>query len=125
MGRLWETLRDVWSLEGSFPLAHQPHEQVDAGNSVESVIRVPDFVPSASADLPGHSVSGLPHKDYPQLAQPIDYLDNPLPYNHSQSLELGMSIEQLLADGDPFDTMDGILDDELMSMWMATPMDIA
>jgi hypothetical protein len=32
-----------------------------------------------------------------------------------------MSIEQLLAETDPLDSMDAIIDDELMSMWMAAP----
>jgi hypothetical protein len=36
-----------------------------------------------------------------------------------------MSIEQLLGNRDPFDSMEGILDDELMSMWMAPPTDMA
>ncbi|KAJ7175362.1 fungal-specific transcription factor domain-containing protein [Mycena filopes] len=36
----------------------------------------------------------------------------------------GVSIEQLLADTVSADTMDGILDDELMSMWMNIPADV-
>ncbi|KAJ7803673.1 hypothetical protein B0H14DRAFT_2613123 [Mycena olivaceomarginata] len=126
MGRLWEKLRDIWSLDGSLPLEHRPHEQVDPGDSAESTTRSPDFPSPASAEVSGHSLSGLPHEYYyPQPPQPIDYLEKTLPSTQSHSLEPGMSIEQLLRNRDPFDSMEGILDDELMSMWMAPPTDMA
>ncbi|KAJ7349590.1 fungal-specific transcription factor domain-containing protein [Mycena albidolilacea] len=126
IGRLWEKLRDIWSLDGSLPLEHPPHEQVNPGDSVECTTRSPDFPPPASAEVSGHSLSDLPHEYYyPQPPQPIDYLEKTLPSTQSHSLEPGMSIEQLLGNRDPFDGMEGILDDELMSMWMAAPTDIA
>jgi hypothetical protein len=46
-------------------------------------------------------------------------------FDQSSQLEPGISVEQMLADASIQDTNNNIFDDELMSMWMAAPTDVA
>jgi len=126
MGRLWEMLRDIQSLDGPLSPAPQPHQQPDSGDATAFTTRPPGFkyLTSTSSDIPSSSLSGLSHESS-QAAQSFDFMDSKLYSDQTSAFETNMSIEQLLADGDPLDSMDGILDDELMSMWMTAPTDMA
>ncbi|KAJ7804956.1 fungal-specific transcription factor domain-containing protein [Mycena olivaceomarginata] len=121
MGRLWELLRELWSLDGPLPSKYRPSY---ASDSVDVDVGAP---PAAS-----EPVSAVPMIQYhAQLASDQSLFDawntapSSDPPEQSPVLKPGMSIEQLLADAGPVDTMDTIFDDELMSMWMATPTVVA
>ncbi|KAJ7234186.1 fungal-specific transcription factor domain-containing protein [Mycena haematopus] len=94
VGRLWEVLRELWILECPIDNGH--------------------------ADPP--SPNGL-NDIHPQL-NAFDFGSSPRPSDQTPALRPGMSIEQLLADADPLDGMNSILDDELMAMLMATSTDV-
>ncbi|KAF8176117.1 fungal-specific transcription factor domain-containing protein [Mycena galopus ATCC 62051] len=97
VGRLWEVLRELWLLEsGSLP---QTELSLDAVGS------------PASNGLDGY---------YSQLSRPVALGSDPLSSDQIPMLRPGMSIEQLLSDSNSMDGMNGILDDELMTMLMAT-----
>ncbi|KAJ6476873.1 fungal-specific transcription factor domain-containing protein [Mycena sanguinolenta] len=100
-GRLWELLRELWSLDGPLLL----------DNLVRKDCRSEADAPSAGVHT--SSVSNGQYYYHPQLEQPFEY--STLEGAQTESMQ-GRSIEELL-------TSDG-LDDELMSMWMAAPRDI-
>jgi hypothetical protein len=93
---------------------------VDAGTSK---ITTPESISTKPEKIPGSSLPGEPARldEYnPQLGQSFDSTPSS---DRSSKFEPGMSIEQLLADS--ANAMDSILDDDLMSMWMAAPTDMA
>ncbi|KAF8205183.1 fungal-specific transcription factor domain-containing protein [Mycena galopus ATCC 62051] len=114
VGRLWEILRNICALDGplAIPMDTQPHPE-------RPVTSTP--VPRSVLSLPRGSQSSL----QAQSPEPEPDFWATLTSGESQSqsqshtLEPGMSIEQLLADGDPLDS--SMLDDDLMSMWMGAP----
>ncbi|KAJ7696899.1 hypothetical protein B0H14DRAFT_3039804 [Mycena olivaceomarginata] len=113
MGRLWELLRELWSLDGPLPSKYRPSyasDSVDVDKPVSAVPMVQYHAQLASDQSLFDAWNTAPSSDPPE---------------QSPVLKPGMSIEQLLADAGPVDTMDTILDDELMSMWMATPTVVA
>ncbi|KAJ6515346.1 fungal-specific transcription factor domain-containing protein [Mycena sanguinolenta] len=132
-GRLWDLLQQLWSLGGPVPLSPVPPEE---GRTSEI-----EVVSSTSAADNGVSAALSPHipDEYYTLAIP-EYV---APQEESYSFvdlegvfsfgseaaavgpRAGMSVEQLLADADPLDTMASILNDEQRSIWMAAPMDAA
>ncbi|KAJ7043847.1 fungal-specific transcription factor domain-containing protein [Mycena alexandri] len=97
-GRLWELLRELQSLDplpASYPVDGDP-TSVNAASTGQGLPATEPF------RFPGLSDGG-----------------------RSPDLKPGVSIEQLLADTDPSRAMNGLFDDELMSMWMAAPANIA
>lgn len=112
---MWELLRDLWSLDGPLPLTEPPSNKpdpVDAGAS--------------SPDIPTPSPSDALNEYYSELGQSFDPWNSMLTGDQSSpGSTQGMSIEQLLAsDGNESNTMESVLDDELMSVWMAAPTDV-
>jgi hypothetical protein len=106
-------LRELLSIDGSLPPNAQL-DPVDAGAS-KAAAPEPQSIPSKAEDIP-----------VPPLSEFSDGYSQPEPTfdswnDQSAGLRPGMSIEQLLAEADPLDSMDAIIDDELMSMWMAAP----
>ncbi|KAJ6512850.1 fungal-specific transcription factor domain-containing protein [Mycena sanguinolenta] len=106
MGRLWELLRELWALDGPLTLYNLPKN--------ESHSNTPSPAVHAS------SVSNRQYY-YPQFEQPFDY--SVLAGNEPESLQSKPIEEVLVSDGGQ-PPVDGWLDDELMSMWMAVPTDI-
>ncbi|KAJ7238811.1 hypothetical protein B0H12DRAFT_1237715 [Mycena haematopus] len=120
VGRLWEILRDIRSLDGPLSVT----ENQSHNNTAASTARALNFrLTTSPTILPEPSLSNAAHELYPHLVESLhsDVWDVVLPSDDSQphALEPGMSIEQLLADAGPLDN--SILDDDLMSMWMAVP----
>ncbi|KAJ7037835.1 fungal-specific transcription factor domain-containing protein [Mycena alexandri] len=100
-GRRWELLRDLRTLD---PVKLMPNDSLDDAYKMGRY---------GSAD-----------QLYPQQRfQPSVDLTSPA-LSLESGLQPGVSIEQLLADTLPADAMDGILDEELMSMWMNIPADV-
>jgi hypothetical protein len=123
VGRLWELLRELWFLDGPTPLpppltyALPPNHDsqpscVDCNTSTKAV-------PALTCPVP--FLQNVPDEYQPSYGQSFDLRDETLSFepNYSPALKPGMSIEQLLASNGE------MLDDELMSMWMAAPVDIA
>jgi hypothetical protein len=106
-------LRELLSIDGSLPPNAQG-DPVDAGAS-KAAAPEPQSIPSKAEDIPVPSLSEFPD-GYSQPEPTFDSWND-----QSAGLRPGMSIEQLLAEADPLDSMDAIIDDELMSMWMAAP----
>ncbi|KAF7345263.1 Fungal-trans domain-containing protein [Mycena sanguinolenta] len=111
VGRLWEILRDIWSLDTPMSVTENQANDITALTP-----GVPNFGPAPfTTALPGPLPSNLPGDSYSQSVQPDSWEGAPLSHeSQSHSFEPGMSIEQLLDAAGP-------LDDDLMSMWMATP----
>ncbi|KAJ7725326.1 hypothetical protein B0H16DRAFT_1895115, partial [Mycena metata] len=99
-GRRWELLRDLRTLD---PMKLMPHD-------------------SLNDDKMGRYSSAV-HPQPQQRFQPSEDFSS-LSLSLESGLQPGVSIEQLLADTSPADAMDGILDEELMSMWMNVPADV-
>ncbi|KAJ7740271.1 fungal-specific transcription factor domain-containing protein [Mycena maculata] len=99
-GRFRDLIQELQSLDGLVPRNEVKHS---AGESSELVD------PSPSADLPPTLSANAPGV--------VNAQDRP-------SFEPGVSIEQLLAETDPaWDSSGPLLDNEMMSMWMAAPTD--
>ncbi|KAJ7505484.1 fungal-specific transcription factor domain-containing protein [Mycena galericulata] len=114
-GRLCELMQELQSME--------PQSTYTAASSFERNVppaeRLPPSIQSAWIAAPSTEFSGAIHQPYAQ---------------HALSFEPGTSIEQLLADVAPLEegndwttssdpANDIVLDDEVMSMWMAAPTD--
>ncbi|KAJ7043879.1 fungal-specific transcription factor domain-containing protein [Mycena alexandri] len=102
IGRLWELLRELRSLDPlpvNYPASGEPASVPSHGQRLDS----------------GKLNQGSFFEPFPELSD----------RGRSPRLKPGMSIEQLLADTDHLTAMNGAFDDELMSMWMAVPTDIA
>ncbi|KAF7347296.1 Zn(2)-C6 fungal-type domain-containing protein [Mycena venus] len=122
-GRLLDIVREVRSFYGLF---HPPNDHPDSFNA-ESVPGSSSFESTnESTSTPGLFLPNIHDVFYPQheqLFQPV--ADSTLPYDQSSGPRPGMSIEQLLADTERPDATKSIFGDELMSMWMAVPTDVA
>ncbi|KAF7335346.1 Fungal-trans domain-containing protein [Mycena sanguinolenta] len=131
-GRMWDLLQHLLSLGRPVPLAPAPQE--------EEQERMSEISSTSAADVGVGSVapSGVPQEYYtlavPEYTPPQDesysYLDLRGVFSSGREAvgmgpRAGMSVEELLADADPLDTMASILNDEQRSMWMAAPMDAA
>ncbi|KAJ7364458.1 fungal-specific transcription factor domain-containing protein [Mycena albidolilacea] len=116
VGRLWELLRELWFMDGPLQL---PPTFAPPNHDLPGFI---DGDASTDAVPPPHPPSFLgnvPNEYHPLHNQSFDTLSSEP--NYSPALRPGMSIEELLAsNGEP----SSLLDDELMSMWIAAPMDI-
>ncbi|KAJ7645516.1 fungal-specific transcription factor domain-containing protein [Mycena polygramma] len=100
VGRLWELLREVRSLDS--PL-HSPNKEPNShGGGTDKVVSEP-------------SLSNVPVDFFPQHGQAL-HSDQT-----SHGPQTGTSIEQMLADTG---AMDVSFDEELLSMWMAAPTDV-
>ncbi|KAJ6489867.1 fungal-specific transcription factor domain-containing protein [Mycena sanguinolenta] len=111
IGRLWEILRDIWSLDAPTSVTENQRNDTAALTA-----RASNFNPAPFATaLPP---SNLPGERYSHIREPVqsDSWEGAPPSDEFQShpFEPGMSIEQLLDAAGP-------LDDDLMSMWMAGP----
>ncbi|KAJ7855873.1 fungal-specific transcription factor domain-containing protein [Mycena olivaceomarginata] len=127
IGRLWELLQELWSLDGSLPLSHPPNSENSENNSVEpaasAAATTPEPVCLPSTEIPPCNV---PEDFFTQLRQSFEQPWNTAPsFDQSSQLEPGISVEQMLADASIQDANNSIFDDELMSMWMAAPTDVA
>ncbi|KAJ7707138.1 fungal-specific transcription factor domain-containing protein [Mycena metata] len=115
-GRLGELLGGLLSLDGLFPLKNLPSDtdELQPAKPRQSTFTMSGVSPSST------SVHDKPD------GQPIpEHLwSGPLSSDHFGPAP-GVSIEQLLADTEPLDSMNIVLDDELLSMWMAAPIDIS
>ncbi|KAF8141076.1 fungal-specific transcription factor domain-containing protein [Mycena galopus ATCC 62051] len=111
-GRLWEILRELWSLDGSFPLTDIDPLRNESG-SVDATGAASRNIPTASYSPP----NALGEYYQPLFEQSFDSWNTNIPTG-DESIHKGQTIEELLASNVP---VDSILDDELMSMWMAAP----
>jgi len=103
VGRIWELLRELCSLDG-IPFNYSPNDELYS-------------VDGGSAGISGSFPSNSPD-EYRQLGQSSDFWNSPPSSDQGSTLRPGMSIEQLLAGTDPSDAMNSILDHELMTMLM-------
>jgi hypothetical protein len=108
------------------PLKYLPKNELCSVAAGVSHASAPEFAPSTltSEDI-ARSLSNVPDGYKPQLEQSFDFWNSALLSGQSPELQSGMSIEQLLAEADPLDSMGSILDDQLMSTWMVAPTDVA
>lgn len=118
-GRLWDLVQELQSLDSSLPWKPPKNELQSAYGNEPGVLQ-PNMAFVAGNPGPSSNFPGPTHGFYEQ---------------HGQSFEPGTSIEQLLADTPVLDTAatngwrdssglaNEILDDEIMSMWMAVPTD--
>ncbi|KAF8208774.1 fungal-specific transcription factor domain-containing protein [Mycena galopus ATCC 62051] len=147
VGRLWELLQEIWSIDGSLPLAsNDEHDSTDAGASPPALsppppvprappTPAPPAVPAPAPPavpvqaqpmtLPLSDVPGVPDDFFTQLRKSFE---QPMPEASwstapvfDQSAQM-VSMEQLFP---PAQEPNYIFDDELMSMWMAAPTDVA
>ncbi|KAJ7819914.1 fungal-specific transcription factor domain-containing protein [Mycena olivaceomarginata] len=115
VGRISDILRDVWSFDT------QPNTQIpiDAGayknGAAEFAAPGSQSLSNFSSPLANELNGNYPHLDIP-------FTDTS---GQSSGSKPGMSIEQLLADAGTPDTTRSVFEDELMSMWMAVPTDVA
>ncbi|KAF7346154.1 Zn(2)-C6 fungal-type domain-containing protein [Mycena sanguinolenta] len=137
VGRLWELLQEIWSLDGSLPLIYPPNgEQHRSVNGVAPATTPQPAPIQQSTSMPESSMpsaSDLPQQGnfYTQLQQ--QSFEQPTAesnWNGAQAFDQshlvpGMSMEQLFADTTTPEANHGWIDDELMSMWMAAPTDVA
>ncbi|KAJ6512659.1 fungal-specific transcription factor domain-containing protein [Mycena sanguinolenta] len=102
VGRLWEVLRELWVLE------------CPPNNEIHSPEACPSSAIFRSSSTDGH-------------IQPssFDFKSSHQSFDQVPRLRPGASIEQLLADADPLDSINSLLDDEMMSMLMCTSTDVA
>ncbi|KAF7341126.1 Fungal-trans domain-containing protein [Mycena venus] len=115
VGRLWEVLRELWSLDGSLPPKYRSNYAPDSGDAGASD-------PATSGPV---SAATVPVEYHGQLGQSFDLWNGTTgSSDRSPVVKPGMTIEQLLADAA---TMESVLevDDELMSIWMAAPTDVS
>ncbi|KAF7336886.1 Fungal-trans domain-containing protein [Mycena venus] len=116
-GRLWELLRELWSLDGPLPSTDPPSNE--SGSLDASGHTTP---------IPASSGANVPDQYHSQLGQSFSNPWNSiLTSDQSSESAQGMSIEQLLAsDRDPFsiESIESMLDDDLMSLWMVAPGDV-
>ncbi|KAJ6561977.1 fungal-specific transcription factor domain-containing protein [Mycena capillaripes] len=121
VGRLLDLLREIWALD-------YPRPKESPNDLLESVDAdaAPQAVHFRSPDTSDPALSHVADEYYPQPGQSSDFWSSISP-SGSPTLRPGMSIEELLSDTGPLQThsMDISLDNELMSMWMAAPTDVA
>ncbi|KAF8208778.1 fungal-specific transcription factor domain-containing protein [Mycena galopus ATCC 62051] len=132
VGRLWELLQEIWSIDGSLPLASNgEHDSMDASASPPALsppAPVPRAPPVQSTSLPPPDVPGVTDDFFTQLRksfeQPIpeSNWDGAPAFDQSAQSGQGMSVDQMFP---PAQDSSHMFDDELMSMWMATPTDVA
>jgi len=137
VGRLWELLQEIWSLDGSLPLIYpqngeQQRRSVNGGAAATAPEPASVQQPTGmtqTTSMP--SASDVPQQGdfFTQLQQsfeqpPESNWNGAPPFDQSH-LVPGMSVEQLFADSTTPEANHGWIDDELMSMWMAAPTDVA
>jgi hypothetical protein len=116
-----ELLQELWSLDGP-TLVKYPNSEFDSVGTASKMGAV-QSVSMNSTGNPRPSISTLPDGFYPQSFEPVDeHWSSPPASDQTPGPRPGMSVEQMLADAG---TLNTILDDELMSMWMAAPTDIS
>ncbi|KAJ6515345.1 fungal-specific transcription factor domain-containing protein [Mycena sanguinolenta] len=133
-GRLWDMLQQLWSLGGPVPLSPAPQEEertseieVVSSTSTDTDVGVGSVAPSDVS----HEYYTLAMPEYTPLQdESYNFLDleGVSPFCSKAAgvgPRAGMSVEELLADADPLDTMASILNDEQRSLWMAAPIDTA
>ncbi|KAJ7707152.1 fungal-specific transcription factor domain-containing protein [Mycena metata] len=123
LGRLWELLGELLSLDG-------PMSQKNSNGAAESKKDEPQPVPipktstTTSTTTPESSLY-YQHPEQPPL-EPV--WDGSFAASHSSDPRPAMTIEQIeqqLAGTIPLDPSHIILDDELLSMWLAAPTDVS
>jgi len=132
VGRLRDLLGELRALGSLLPTNTQA-DSVGVGGPSPS--NVPDAFYSQlpvssrysdSVHTGGPSSSNVPDAFHSQLPASAGYSNNTLSSEQSRGPGPGMSVEELLADTDTkLYTMDGILDDELLSVWMTAPIDVS
>ncbi|KAJ7826334.1 hypothetical protein B0H13DRAFT_1918236, partial [Mycena leptocephala] len=122
VGRLWDLLQELYSLDGHLSLKDLLNDDLSSGDAGASRIRTGECVFTKSLKNSGSSLPARLDEYNPQLGQSFDSWNTAPSSDQLPEFEPGMSIEQLLADS--ANAMDSILDDELMSMWMAAPTDM-
>ncbi|KAJ6557303.1 fungal-specific transcription factor domain-containing protein [Mycena vulgaris] len=135
-GRMWELLGELRFLDAPMFSKRSKDELSRAHTAPRGV-----GVPMLSTDTPSVFLqsTGVPRHD---RWHPLKSLPSSDPPPHGNTPDAGISIEQLLADTAEFDTaylppdaaangwngagqVDGVLDDEVMSLWMAAPTDFS
>ncbi|KAJ7855898.1 fungal-specific transcription factor domain-containing protein [Mycena olivaceomarginata] len=130
VGRLRDLLVELRALDDPLP----PNTRVNpVGASGTSTPTVRDSFHSQLPASTGYSdsvgaggpyASNVPDAFYSQLPAAAGYTSDVLASEQSQGLRQGGSVEQLIADTKLY-SMDGILDDELLSVWMTAPTDMS
>ncbi|KAJ6459039.1 fungal-specific transcription factor domain-containing protein [Mycena sanguinolenta] len=105
VGRLWELLGELWALDGPLTLDNLPQNGSHSN--------------TPSPAIHASSVSNGQYY-YPQFEQPFEY--SVLASNHPEPLQSKLIEEPIVSDGGQ-PPVNGWLDDELTSLWMA-PTDI-
>ncbi|KAJ7758574.1 fungal-specific transcription factor domain-containing protein [Mycena maculata] len=106
-GRMGDMIRELMSSDGSLPKP-APRDRYYSTYTAEPGDAVEDSALSWDAPLMSRGESGSPVTFAGSYMQP------------GPTLGPGVSIEELIATGS---SADGILDDEMMSMWMGAPID--
>ncbi|KAJ6520470.1 hypothetical protein C8R45DRAFT_61232 [Mycena sanguinolenta] len=114
-GRLGDLLREVWSFDGPLPPKCPPDNQIDGGVYKSGVTEPASF---ESQNDPGPHLAPLNLDEfYPDFGLSAAEQDSS---DQSSGSSPGMSIEQLLA-ATGTDAARSILEDEVMSMLLASP----
>ncbi|KAJ7857657.1 hypothetical protein B0H14DRAFT_2578241 [Mycena olivaceomarginata] len=104
-------------------VSRRENNSVEPTASAAATATAPEPVSIPSTEIPPCNV---PEDFFTQLRQSFEQPWNTAPsFDQSSQLEPGISVEQMLADASIQDTNNNIFDDELMSMWMAAPTDVA
>ncbi|KAJ7043931.1 fungal-specific transcription factor domain-containing protein [Mycena alexandri] len=117
LGRLWELLGELLSLDG-------PMSQKTSDGAAESTKDEHQPVPETSSTASGSSL--YYQQQEPTPPEPV--WAGSFSSDHSSEPRPAMTIEQIeqqLASTIPLDPMHVVLDDELLSMWMAAPTDVS
>ncbi|KAK7048214.1 Zn(2)-C6 fungal-type domain-containing protein [Favolaschia claudopus] len=125
VGRLRDLLAELKALHD--PESSKPEEtiMVDAAPSMNvsdtSYTQLPPSTGFSEASIANGSASNVPDAFYSQIPPQSVYMNEALAAHHAQSPR-GTHVEELLADTKLY-TMDGALNDELLSVWMTAPDD--
>ncbi|KAF8176418.1 fungal-specific transcription factor domain-containing protein [Mycena galopus ATCC 62051] len=117
VGRLWELLGEILSFD-SLPSNYPRNNAVPDSVEPDQIVTLNSGDPN-STDIPGPPLPA----EFPQLEQSFDFW-NGLYSDPTGGPTPKTSLDELFAGGNTFN-LDGILDDELLSMWMTTPADMA
>ncbi|KAK7048220.1 fungal-trans domain-containing protein [Favolaschia claudopus] len=136
VGRLWELLREIWSIDGTLPNESPPppdvrHRSAEVPTPTPAPASAPSPEPNPVQSPPQpNGESGVGEDFFTQLRQSFEqslpdpqWSATPSFTSPSQLDSTGLSAEQFFHDP-AAQNPQTLFDDELMSMWMATPTDV-
>ncbi|KAJ6451945.1 fungal-specific transcription factor domain-containing protein [Mycena sanguinolenta] len=127
VGRLWELLQEIWSLDDSLPLIYpqnseQQHRSVNGGATVQLSTAM-----DQSTNMPSTPDAPQQRDFFLQQQQSFEQPTAESDWNGAPAFDQypETSMEQLFADTTTPEANHGWIDDEILGMWIAAPTDVA